>query len=108
MFLQLIEITHFQKYIDGLLTDMQIPRQNMLSCKKYLRTHSFNIPFRYIFKKEFLEIYRLFEKNGITKTFYSCQMSMLKIDTTNEKSFQPVKKPKSFLSRLNEIARHAT
>ena len=47
LFLNLIEVTHFQKHIDGLLTDMQIQRQNILPCKKQLRIHSFNIPFLY-------------------------------------------------------------
>ena len=42
----------------------------------------------------FLEIYWFFWKNGIKYTFYSCQMSMLKIDTStssNRKIFWPIK-----------------
>ena len=34
LFLHLIDITHFQKHIDGLLTDVQILRQNIPPCKK--------------------------------------------------------------------------
>ena len=34
LFHHLIKITCFQKHIDSLLTDMQMPRQNMLPCKK--------------------------------------------------------------------------
>ena len=34
LFLQLNEITHFQKHINGLLTDMKITRQNLLPYKK--------------------------------------------------------------------------
>ena len=67
LFLQLTEKTRF----DGLLTDMQMPRQNVLPYKK-LRIHSFNIlflytvlvllPNSYLFKEIFLKIYRSFLK----------------------------------------------
>ena len=45
LLLHLIEISRFQKHIDGLLTDMYIPRQSHV--KNYLRIHSLNIPFLY-------------------------------------------------------------
>ena len=71
----LIEITCFQKHIDGLLTDMYMPRQNILPHKKQLRIHSFNetflytiliaLPNRYLFKEIFWYIYGFFLKNGI-------------------------------------------
>ena len=58
------------------------------SLKRLLRCSSKNVQFRrecllitlpsrQLFKKYFLEIYRPFQKNAITKTFHSCQMSML-------------------------------
>ena len=86
LFLHLIEITHFQKYIDGLLTYMTCrSRGKIYSHVKnnfeytlliYPFIYYFFLPNRYIFKERFLKIFPFF-----LKKWYSI-MSMLKIDTS--------------------------
>ena len=75
MFLHLIEVTHFQKRINGLLTDMQIPRQNILPCKKQLRIHTFNIPFLYAILSYQTDAY--LKKSFFLKKWYSIDILQL-------------------------------
>ena len=103
LFIHLTEITRFQKHVDGLRTDMQIPRQNILPCKK-LRIHSFNISFLYTVLSYETHIYflgnrKFFLKNGIAQTFGS------HLPKVTGNSFDLLK-PKSYLSRFEDTARH--
>ena len=68
------------------------------------------LPNRYLFKEIFLEIYCFFKKNGIAQTFYSCQISRLKLIHLRKvtRKIFALLKSKSYLSRLEDIARHAT
>ena len=67
------------------------------------------LPNKYLFKEIFSEIYRLSLKNGIAWTFYSCRMTMLKLIHLLEVMGElfDLLKPKCYLGRLEDIARHA-
>ena len=64
LFLHLTEIARFQKHPDGLLTDMQMLRWNIVPCKKKLGIHSFDISYWYtIFLTKHIPIWRIFFGN---------------------------------------------
>ena len=81
---------------------------------------SFNIPYLYTILSYQTDTYLknfswksidfFFKKYDIAQTFYSCQMSMLKVDTSAKVAGKllDLLKPKSYWSSLEDIARLVT